>query len=399
MELLAGEPHTRLRYFCSPQHTNSALHPIIGQMERAAGLMHDDTAANETRQTRCAPSTVLDIRAGRRALCRDAVAAERWALSRARAEPAAAPGKNAGRAHRASGSPGPRQHPVLMVFEDAHWTDPTSLELFGRTVDRIRSLSVLLIVTFRPEFEPPWIGQPHVTALTLSPSGAPRSRRPDRPHRRQQAAAGEHPAGYHRAHRWHPPVRGRDDEGGAGGRMRRRSTAHRRLGSLPGIGGPRKLARIVDGAARPARPRQGAGADRGGDRTRILPCPAGCGRAASRRQSSKRQLDSIIRAGLLFRQGVPPNATYLFKHALVQDAAYGLLLREPRRELHARIAETLESRFSEMAENKPELLARHYTEAGQVEKAAALWGKAGQRSAGSARRWLKPQNSSGARST
>ena len=121
--------------------------------------------------------------------------------------------------------------------------------------------------------------------------------------------------------------------------------------------------------------------------------------AASRRQNSKLQLDSIIRAGLLFRQGVPPNATYLFKHALVQDAAYGLLLREPRRELHARIAETLESRFSEMAENKPEVLARHYAEAGQIEKAAALWGKAGQRSAGSARRWLKPQSSSGARST
>ena len=76
-----------------------------------------------------------------------------------------------------------------------------------------------------------------------------------------------------------------------------------------------------------------------------------------------------------------PNAIYLFKHALVQDAAYGLLLREPRRELHARIAETLESRFSEMAENEPELLARHCTEAGQVEKAAALWGKAGLRSA------------------
>ena len=93
------------------------------------------------------------------------------------------------------------------------------------------------------------------------------------------------------------------------------------------------------------------------------------------------ELDNIIRAGLLFRQGVPPNATYLFKHALVQDAAYGLLLREPRRELHARIAETLESRFSDMAENKPELLARHYVEAGEIEKAAAYWGKAGLRSA------------------
>ena len=91
-------------------------------------------------------------------------------------------------------------------------------------------------------------------------------------------------------------------------------------------------------------------------------------------------LDRLIAAGLLFRQGVPPHATYLFKHALVQDAAYGTLLREPRRALHARIAETLEGQFAEIAENQPELLARHCTEAGLIEKAASLWGKAGHRS-------------------
>ena len=91
-------------------------------------------------------------------------------------------------------------------------------------------------------------------------------------------------------------------------------------------------------------------------------------------------LDRLIAAGLLFRQGVPPHATYLFKHALVQDAAYGTLLREPRRALHARIAEALESQFAEIAESQPELLARHCTEAGLIEKAAGLWGKAGQRS-------------------
>jgi predicted ATPase len=91
-------------------------------------------------------------------------------------------------------------------------------------------------------------------------------------------------------------------------------------------------------------------------------------------------LDRLVQAGLLFRQGVPPQASYLFKHALVQDAAYGTLLRQPRRMLHARIAETLERDFAQIAENQPELLARHYTEAGQIEKAAELWGKAGQRS-------------------
>jgi hypothetical protein len=91
-------------------------------------------------------------------------------------------------------------------------------------------------------------------------------------------------------------------------------------------------------------------------------------------------LGRIVQAGLLFRQGVPPQATYLFKHALVQDAAYGTLLREPRRALHSRIADTLESQFAEITESQPELLARHCTEAGQIEKAAGLWGKAGQRS-------------------
>src|SRR5215469_4695201 len=91
-------------------------------------------------------------------------------------------------------------------------------------------------------------------------------------------------------------------------------------------------------------------------------------------------LNRIVAAGLLFRQGVPPHATYLFKHALLQDAAYSTLLREPRRALHTRIADMLESDFADIAENQPEVLARHYTEAGQIEKAAALWGKAGQRS-------------------
>jgi predicted ATPase len=91
-------------------------------------------------------------------------------------------------------------------------------------------------------------------------------------------------------------------------------------------------------------------------------------------------LDRIIAAGLLFRQGIPPHASYLFKHALVQDAAYGTLLREPRRMLHASIVEALESRFPEIAESQPEVLARHCTEAGQFEKSARHWGQAGQRS-------------------
>jgi len=91
-------------------------------------------------------------------------------------------------------------------------------------------------------------------------------------------------------------------------------------------------------------------------------------------------LDRLIGAGLLFRKGVSPQATYSFKHALVQDAAYGTLLRRPRRALHARIADTIERQFAEIAEGQPDLLARHYTEAGLIDKAATLWGKAALRS-------------------
>src|SRR4029450_13922274 len=92
-------------------------------------------------------------------------------------------------------------------------------------------------------------------------------------------------------------------------------------------------------------------------------------------------LDRLIGAGLLLRQSSPPHETYFFKHALVRDAAYSTLLREQRRALHARIAETLESQFPEVCEKQPGRVGRHCTEAGQIEKAAALWGKAGLRSA------------------
>jgi tetratricopeptide (TPR) repeat protein len=94
----------------------------------------------------------------------------------------------------------------------------------------------------------------------------------------------------------------------------------------------------------------------------------------------ERSLDRLVAAGLLFRQNPPPHATYLFNHALVQDAAYGTLLREARRSIHARIVDAFESRFVDIASSQPELVARHCTEAGLVEKAASLWAKAGRRS-------------------
>jgi class 3 adenylate cyclase len=166
-ERLAGEPHIRLRYFCSPQHTDSALYPIIGQMERAAGLGHDDT-----------PQARLDkldaVLAQTSTSIEDVVLfAEMLSLANDGRYPALdlLPQQRRQRTLEALTTRTEaltRQSPVLMIFEDAQWTDPTTLEVFSRVVDRIETLRVLLIVTFRPEFDPPWIGQPHVTASTIN---------------------------------------------------------------------------------------------------------------------------------------------------------------------------------------------------------------------------------------
>jgi len=167
LERLAREPHTRLRYFCSPQHTDSALYPIISQMERAAGLAHDDTAQTKLDK--------LDAMLGQTSTSKQdaALFAEMLLLPNDGRYPALNLEPQQRRqktleALTAQVEVLSRQNPLLMIFEDAHWTDPTSLETFGRVVDRVRSLPVLLIVTFRPEFAPPWIGRPHVTALTIN---------------------------------------------------------------------------------------------------------------------------------------------------------------------------------------------------------------------------------------
>ena len=170
LERLASEPHTRLRYFCSPQHTDSAFYPIIGQMERAAGLAHDDTPQ--------AKLDKLDALLAQTSTSKQdaALFAEMLSLPNDGRYPALdlAPQQRRQKtleALTAQLAGLASQHPVLMIFEDVHWTDPTSLEAFGRAVDRIKTLPALLIVTFRPEFNAPWVGQPHVTSLTLNRLG------------------------------------------------------------------------------------------------------------------------------------------------------------------------------------------------------------------------------------
>ena len=378
LEHLATEPHTRLRYFCSPQHTDSAFYPIIGQMERAAGLAHDDTPQ--------AKLDKLDAVLGQTSTSIQdaALFAEMLSLPNDGRYPALnlAPQQRRQKTLEALTSQLAelaKRQPVLMIFEDAHWTDPTSLQAFGRAVDRIESLRVLLLVTFRPEFEAPWIGRPHVTALTLN-----------RLTRREVDAVIDRVVGNKLlAASIRQNITERTDgiplfveemtkavlEAESEGEARRTAG----MVPSPALAVPASLhASLMARLDRlgPAKEVAQVGATIGREFSHAL-LAAVAGKPEVELGSA---LDRLIASGLLFRQGMPPHASYLFKHALVQDAAYGTLLREPRRALHARIAETLESQFAEIAERQPELLARHYTEAGLIEKAAALWGEAGRRS-------------------
>jgi class 3 adenylate cyclase len=168
-ERLAAEPHTRLRYFCSPQHTDSTLYPIISQMERAAGFVYGDTA-----QARLDKLNAL-LAQGSTAPQDVALFADMLSLPNDGRYPALELTSPERRQKTLEALVSQvtvlaRQNPLLIIFEDAHWIDPTSLELFGRVIDK-PSLRALLIVTYRPEFDPPWIGRPHVTALTLNRLG------------------------------------------------------------------------------------------------------------------------------------------------------------------------------------------------------------------------------------
>jgi class 3 adenylate cyclase/predicted ATPase len=378
LERFAAQPHTRLRYFCSPQRTDSALYPIISQMERAAGFTHEDTAkAKLDKLDAVLAQTSTPIQDA-------ALFAEMLSLPNDGRYPALDLASEERRqrtqkALTAQLAGLTRQRPVLMIVEDAHWVDPTSLEVFGRTVDQIKTLSVLLIVTFRPEFNAPWAGRSHVTSLALN-------------------RLGEHEAAAIIAR----IVGNKDLPADVTAEIVERTDGiplfveemTKAVLEAESEGEARQTAAAVPSSALavPASLHASlmARLDRLGPAKELAQIGATIGRefshallvAVVRKPEAEvlTALDRLVSAGLVFRQGVPPYATYLFKHALVQDAAYGTLLREPRRALHARIAEILEREFVDISEAQPELLARHCTEAGLIEKAVGLWGKAGQRS-------------------
>jgi len=365
---IAADPHRRLRYFCSPHHQDSALHPIIGQLERGAGFAREDDDATRLRKLGDLTGPNLPLFADLLSLPGAAPARE---LNPQRKKELTFDALMLTIATLA------RAQPLLMVFEDLHWMDPTSRELLDRAIARVEHLPVLLIATFRPEFQPPWAGQPHVTTLALSRLG-----------RREGAALVRRLA----ANTALPPdiideIIERTDgvplflEEVTKVVLEAEEAAAR--GAVAAIPGARAAVPATLQASLMAR------LDRLGTAAReIAQTGAAIGRdfaydlavATAPRGEPETQgaLDQLVAAGLLFQRGAPPNAEYQFKHALVQDTAYGSLLRGPRQALHGRIAAAIEAHDPDRAAREPEVLAHHLGEAGEGERAADYWQKAGQ---------------------
>ena len=374
-ERVAGEPHVRLRYFCSPHHQDSTLYSVIAQMERAAGFQHADGPA-----TKLAKLQAL-LGPTEPAMEEVALIAELHSLPSADFAP---PGDLTPQHRKEKTFEAllrqieglSRQQPVLMVFDDLHWIDPSSRELLDRLTERVVNWPVLLLAMFRPEFQPPWTGQPHVTLLTLA-----------RLDRRDTAAMVANVAGSAAlSPEIMEEIAERTDgvplfveeltkavvESGAQGTTALSSVPHPAL-SVPTTLHASLMARL-DRLGLTAKDVAQTGAAIGREfEFRLLASVTDLSGPQLREA-----LDRLTNAGLLFVRGTPPEATYNFKHALVQDAAYGTLLRSRRQRLHGRVVTMLEDRFPETVLAHPALLAQHCAAAGVIEKAVGYCLKAGQ---------------------
>jgi predicted ATPase len=264
-----------------------------------------------------------------------------------------------------------------MIFEDVQWIDATSHELLDLAVARVTRWPVLLLITCRPEFTPPWTGQPHVTVLTLN-----------RLDRREGAALVQRVVGNETvSSNLVEEIVERTDgvplfieeltmavlEAGTSNAKATLSTTSPTAHAVPPTLHASLMARL-DRLGSAAKEVAQVGAAIGREFSYELLSAATDQTAGELRTA----LDRLADSGLVFRRGIPPNAFYTFKHALVQDAAYSTLLRGVRQQLHARIATALEQRFPEVAQTQPEVLARHCTEAGLVDPAVVHWRNAGE---------------------
>jgi class 3 adenylate cyclase/predicted ATPase len=377
-ERLSEEPYTPLSHYCSPYHTNSALYPVIGLLERAARLDRDDPpetqlakleavlARSSDQLEKVVPllAALLGVPTGERysALTLTPEVQKRRTLQ-------TLVDQVAGLA---------AERPVLALYEDVHWIDPSTLELLGLLIERIQRLPVLALITFRPEFQPPWTGQAQVTMLTMGRLG-----------RRQGAdlvarVTGAKPLPVEIVEQ----IVSRTD--GIPLFVEELTKTVLESDLLADAGDHYELSGPLPPLAIPTTLHDSlmARLDRLAPVKEIAQIGSVLGREFSHdllaavsplsETDLSSALDQLVASELVFRRGIPPEAIYVFKHALVQDAAYQSLLKSKRQQLHARIATILEERFPDTGEAAPEVLARHLTEAGLADRAISYWRRAGE---------------------
>jgi tetratricopeptide (TPR) repeat protein len=377
-ERLGARIEMALQYQCSPYYVNSAFYPIADHLERALKFQRDDSPEQkldkiearllgELKRTRndCgllsrALSIPCDQRYGQLemspqkqkdetiSLLVDLVAA----IARAQA--------------------------TAMLFEDVHWADPTTVEVLGALIDRAQGLPLLVLITYRPEFTPPWLSRSHVTPLSLTRLSRVQGARIVR-----RVAGGKPlPADL--------VTQIVDKTDGVPLFLEELTKAVLESNLIMDLGDRYDYSGSVDKLTIPNTLRDSlmARLDRLIPVKEIAQIGACLGREFSyelvaavspmSEAQLREALDKLTASELVFRRGNPPDAVYVFKHALVQDAAYDSLLKTKRQELHAQIAEAIRERFPSKTDTEPELLAHHFTEAGMTSTAIPFWQKAGE---------------------
>lgn len=354
---LESEKHTRLRYFCAPNRQDSPLYPIIAQMERAAGIRSEDAAGEKLTKLEAMLHRGTDDLAESAPLIAELLSIP----TDGRYSPLeVTPQKRREKTLRAlvAQLEGLSRQPTLLVFEDAHWMDATTLELLSMMVDRAPQLPVLVLVTSRPGFAPPWLERSHVTRIDLE--------------RLSKARCAELIADL------------------SPGVSLPKETVQQIIERTNGI--PlfiEELTKVLverGGNAVPEREIPAtlrdlltARLDRMGAAKEVAQVAAVIGNEFSARLLAQvaplaedrlnAELMKLVEAELLSDQRDGPSPVFRFKHALIQDAAYQSLVRNSRQHYHRKIADTLKEQFAEVAETEPEVLAHHYANSDRREAA------------------------------
>ncbi|HLX18303.1 MAG TPA: adenylate/guanylate cyclase domain-containing protein, partial [Bradyrhizobium sp.] len=376
-ERIADEPHLVIRYQCSPHHVNDAFYPIVSNIWRGCEFGNEEPPAARlekleamAHRSRLEPMEIVPFVAS---LCS-------VPLEGRYAQPGMAPAEQKERligALLALFQGLTREAPVLALLEDAHWTDPSSLELFNRLVDRIPRLRAFLIVTFRPEFVPPWAAQAHVQSLALSRFG-----------RRHALALIDRVAGGKAlpAEVLEQIVAKTD---GVPLFVEELTKTVLESGLMREDNGAYVLASVFTPLTIPSTLQDSlmARLDRLAPIKEIAQIGATIGRefpfdllqevSPIRGVALQDALAQLVAAGLVFGHRTSSEVTYTFKHALVQETAYATLLKGRRHQLHQRIAESLRDRFPGRADREPGIVAHHFTRAGLPKTAIEWWGRAG----------------------